>query len=105
MLALAGGGALRPPPELLGMATAIDEKAAALLHGRDQALLSAIAALQVRACDDCWRQTRNETSCWMGSTLMPSGSGSKAGSFLQSSALGRLACCAAVDTLSLATLS
>ena len=46
-LAQAGGGdALRLPPDLLGLCTAVDEKGAALLSARDQALLSATAALQ-----------------------------------------------------------
>ncbi len=37
-----------PPPDLLGLCAAVDEKAAALLSARDQALLAATAALQVR---------------------------------------------------------
>ncbi|CAL8462813.1 g2346 [Coccomyxa elongata] len=43
-LALRSG--TRPPPDLLGLCAAVDEKAAALLSARDQSLLAATAALQ-----------------------------------------------------------
>ncbi|BDA50909.1 probable serine/threonine-protein kinase SMG1 at C-terminar half [Coccomyxa sp. Obi] len=43
-LALRSGA--RPPPDLLGLCAAVDEKAAALLSARDQSLLAATAALQ-----------------------------------------------------------
>ncbi len=46
---LALGSAIRPPPDLLGLCAAVDEKGAALLTARDQAMLAATAALQV--CD------------------------------------------------------
>ncbi len=45
-LALRSGA--RPPPDLLGLCAAVDEKAAALLSARDQSLLAATAALQVQ---------------------------------------------------------
>ena len=44
---LALGSAIRPPPDLLGLCAAVDEKAAALLGARDQAMLAATATLQV----------------------------------------------------------
>ena len=68
-LAQAGsGGALRLlPPDLLGLCTAVDEKAAALLLARDQALLSATAALQVRFASylgQVWRSACIHSPCW-----------------------------------------
>jgi hypothetical protein len=46
IVAAALGSAIRPPPDLLGLCAAVDEKAAELISARDQALLAATAALQ-----------------------------------------------------------
>lgn len=50
---LALGSVIRPPPNLLGMCAAVDEKAAALLSARDQAMLAATATLQVFLVAEC----------------------------------------------------
>lgn len=47
VLGAALGSSIRPPPDLLGLCAAVDEKAGELLSARDRALLAATAALQV----------------------------------------------------------